>query len=1223
MDESRAVSSLQRALSLDAAARQQIEQDATQLVERIRASRQSGLMETFLAEYGLSTKEGIALMCLAEALLRVPDAPTIDALIQDKIVAADWGRHLGHSASPLVNASTWALMLTGKVISLDDRHGAELLGSLQGMVKRVGDPVVRQAVRQAMRVLGQQFVLGETIDQALQRGREDREQGYTHSYDMLGEAALTAEDARQYFLSYSKAISELSQHCESQDIRLNPGISVKFSALHPRYEFSQRERVLEELVARIGSLALQAKNARMGFNIDAEEADRLDLSLDIIEQVIRHPDLAGWDGFGVVVQAYSPRAMALIDWLHQLAIQLDRRIMVRLVKGAYWDSEIKIAQQQGLAAYPVFTRKVSTDLSYLACAKKLLDYSPHLYPQFATHNAHSVMAVIQMAGERSDFEFQRLHGMGESLYRELKKQRDIRCRVYAPVGVHRDLLAYLVRRLLENGANSSFVNQLMDASVAASALVRDPLQKVSELESIPNPRIVLPEKLFEPVRKNSSGWNLSDPIERKNLLAQRDAFAGQQWQAAPPESIGAPEKEAKPVYNPGDFSDLVGQVFDTRPAQVESAIARARQVQPEWASRAANERAACLQNIAEAISQNAPELIMLMTREAGKTLFDAISEVREAIDFCHYYGAEMKRIDALRSRSARGLFVCISPWNFPLAIFTGQIVAALVSGNAVIAKPAEQTSLIAHRVVHWMHQAGVPEAVLQCLPGDGTTIGAALVADPRIDGVCFTGSTETAQSIHRALASSGNPQAVLIAETGGINAMIIDSSTLLQQAVQDIVSSAFQSAGQRCSALRMLFVQQDIADDLINLLKGAMNELSVGDPHDLTQDIGPLIDADARAMVEQHCESLTAKGCLLHQISVNDEQRRQGFYVAPGLFELDSFEQLEQEIFGPVLHLQRYRAEQLDEVIEVINQRGYGLTMGIHSRVDERVQRISAAAKIGNIYVNRNQIGAVVASQPFGGEGLSGTGPKAGGPNYLYRFLRSTKILSNTTLPAAPGSGLSDSASSLAAQIRAAAKAQPEWNQAEHRSSVFEKMLGHCDAGMREQFQQFLQSLPELSLQTIDLPGPTGESNRLSISGRGVMLCLGSATDNQRIQLQILASLYLGNAVVAVDDGQGELEKFCSQLLAGGLSTGLLRLVEHWQMEELLDSEGLSGVILEDVDSETAEYRQLRQTLAQRPGRIVGVTDNLSDWQTLIVERALCIDTTASGGNTDLLASSG
>jgi RHH-type proline utilization regulon transcriptional repressor/proline dehydrogenase/delta 1-pyrroline-5-carboxylate dehydrogenase len=1215
-DESRAVARLLKNLRFDHAQRAQVETGAAELVKKIRTSRHSGLMETFLAEYGLSTREGIALMCLAEALLRVPDAPTIDALIQDKIVAADWGRHLGHSASPLVNASTWALMLPGKVISTDDKSSTDLLGTLHAMIKRVGDPVVRNAVKQAMRVLGQQFVLGQTIDEALQRGAPERKQGYTHSYDMLGEAALTADDARQYFLAYSSAITSLAAHCKQQDIRSNPGISVKLSALHPRYEFRQHERAVSELVARVGSLALLAKNANMGFNIDAEEAERLDISLDIIEQVLQSPDLAGWDGFGVVVQAYAPRALAVIDWLNQLAIQLDRRIMVRLVKGAYWDSEIKLAQQQGLAGYPVFTRKITTDVSYLACAQLLLDYSPQLYPQFATHNAHSVMAVLQMAGECRDFEFQRLHGMGESLYHELKRDKAVRCRIYAPVGVHRDLLAYLVRRLLENGANSSFVNQLMDESVPPRQLVADPVKKLATLESVSNPKIPLPEDLYAGQRLNSSGWNLSDPITLRALLKQRDAFAEKQW-------FVTGNAITERIINPADFSDTVGALKDTSPKQLEQALQQAVAARSGWAQTAVEQRAKYLCNFADALQENAPELIMLMAREAGKTLEDGISEVREAVDFCRYYGAEMQRISLLAECRPRGIFVCISPWNFPLAIFSGQIAAALVSGNVVIAKPAEQTPLIALRAVELMHAAGIPPDVLQCLPGDGVQVGAALVSDTRIDGVCFTGSTETAQSINRAIAGSGNPQAVLIAETGGLNAMIVDSSALLQQAVKDIISSAFQSAGQRCSALRILFVQSDIADDLMALLKGAMDECRIGDPRELAHDMGPLIDAEAQAVVQQHCEKLTQQGRLIHQNEVPPAIRDNGHYVAASVFELDNFEQLEREIFGPVLHLVRYQSDQLDVVIETINARGYGLTLGIHSRVDERVQRISARAKVGNIYVNRNQIGAVVGSQPFGGEGLSGTGPKAGGPHYLYRFMRHPDTFSShaSALPSAiTNAGKS---SHFSAQVALAAGAQEEWSQSHQSQQIVERVIQKNLPEWRVKFSELKTSLREFSTAVIDLPGPTGESNRLSLHGRGVIVCLGAPGQPERLPLQILLALYLGNAVIAVKGEHAGVETFCKQLFEAGISSRLLRVVDHCSFDDLIHSDGIAGVILEQVDTKDESYRRLRQALAARDGAIISLIETLQDWRSLMVERALCIDTTASGGNTELLAAAG
>jgi RHH-type proline utilization regulon transcriptional repressor/proline dehydrogenase/delta 1-pyrroline-5-carboxylate dehydrogenase len=1199
-DETETVSHLIQAMKLDPAARRRIEEAATILVEKLRGDKQPGMMETFLAEYGLSTSEGVALMCLAEALLRVPDNLTMDALIQDKIAAADWGKHLGHSGSPLVNASTWALMLTGKVIAPEDAGQMDIAGTVRAMIKRIGDPVVRKAVGQSMRILGHQFVLGRDIDEAVKRSADNEAGGYTHSYDMLGEAAHAAADATRYFLSYSGAITALARHCKHDDTRANPGISVKLSALHPRYEFSQRERAIEELVARTTSLALLAKNANMGFNIDAEEADRLDLSLDIIEAVLGNPDLKGWDGFGVVVQAYMPRALPVIDWLNDLATRFDRRITVRLVKGAYWDSEIKIAQEQGLAGYPVFTRKVSTDISFMACTRRLFEYSDRIYPQFATHNAHTVAAVLEMAGDVKDFEFQRLHGMGEGLFELLRQDNDRRCRVYAPVGVHEDLLAYLVRRLLENGANSSFVNQVLDESVAADELVADPVAAAQKLDAMANPHIPLPENLFGPDRKNSRGWNLADPLELAALQKSRDAFREQTWSAAPLIGGVAQTGSSQSVRNPANTGDVVGAVTHATAAHVEEALQLATGATEKWQSTDVEERARCLLQLADLYEENAVELMALAAREAGKTLPDGVGEVREAVDFCRYYAAEA--ISGDEKRQGRGVFVCISPWNFPLAIFTGQIVAALVSGNAVIAKPAEQTPLIAFRAVQLMHRAGIPGDVLQLLPGDGPGVGGTLCADPRIAGVCFTGSTNTARIINAAMAQMGNPHAPLIAETGGLNAMIVDSSALPEQAVRDIVTAAFQSAGQRCSALRILYVQSDIADDLLTLLKGAMDELCIGDPWHMRTDVGPVIDRQAQEIIQTHCRAMEENGHLIAKI---EHQGDSGFFVNPSAYLLSGIEALEREIFGPVLHVVSFEAENLDALVDAINERGYGLTMGIHTRVDKRVQDICDRARVGNIYVNRNQIGAVVGVQPFGGEGLSGTGPKAGGPHYLARFSQSTghRHQQNEI-------HLSCTGGKMGGIIPAALSAQKLWDQQVNRAAIIEQATQALSPPARAAIVEALDSLSGYSAEAIDLPGPTGESNRLSLHGRGVFVCLGESNDALG---QAALALLLGNAAVVIDNDEAELFR-------AALPAGLLATIADVSLQDLETTPALAGVVMEGGGE---GHRALRIALAKRDGPIIPLIDDLSDWRQMLVERALCIDTTASGGNAALLASAG
>jgi len=833
----------------DAARKAAVAANAATLVRDIRDAGQTGLMEVFLAEYGLSTDEGVALMCLAEALLRVPDAYSIDELIEDKIAPSNWSEHLGHSTSPLVNASTWALLLTGQVL----RDGTGITSVLRGAIRRLGEPVIRTAVGRAMKELGAQFVLGETIDSALKNGRERQEQGYTFSYDMLGEAAMTARDADAFFAAYANAIRSLTKECTSDDTRENPGISIKLSALHPRYERGQKARVIDELVPRTRELARMARSAGMGLNIDAEEADRLDLSLDVIEAVLADPKLAGWDGFGVVVQAYSKRAGAVLDWLYALAEKHDRRIMVRLVKGAYWDAEVKRAQVEGLAHFPVYTRKSSTDQSYLCCARKLLGLTDRIYPQFATHNAHSVAAILNMAPSHDVFEFQRLHGMGEALHDMVLSQNKTRCRIYAPVGAHRDLLAYLVRRLLENGANSSFVNQIVDKNVPPEAVAADPFAH----PLTPDPRITPPADLFQPERGNSIGWDLHDPEGEAAFDAARAPFRKTTWQAAPicAENLG--EGTIETVREPANPNRTVGHVQLASPAQVQAAIAGAR----AWSAPQA-ERAAILSKAADLYEENAGEFFALLTREAGKTPADCVAELREAVDFLRYYAAQSAHLDM----AARGIFACISPWNFPLAIFTGQIAAALAAGNAVLAKPAEATPLIAHLAVTLLHRAGVPTASLQLLPGHGHVVGAALT-EAALDGVCFTGSTATALRINRTMAHAMAPDAPLIAETGGLNAMIVDSTALPEQAVRDIVTSAFQSAGQRCSALRVLYVQQDIAKPFMAMLTGAMDELTVGAPWAFATDIRAVTAEDARTKVTTHINAARKAGPLIKQIA--------------------------------------------------------------------------------------------------------------------------------------------------------------------------------------------------------------------------------------------------------------------------------------------------------------------------------------------------------------------
>ena len=970
------------ALAPSREARAEISQHARAMVERLRAEAKPSMMELFLAEYGLSSEEGVALMCLAEALLRVPDAATMDALIEDKIAPSEWGKHLGESHSTLVNASTWALLVTGQVLDAPDTGMA---GLLRGAIKRLGEPIIRQAVARVMREMGQQFVLGQTIQKALSRAASFEAKGYLYSYDMLGEAALTDADARGYHMAYADAIAQIAKAASGKDISSNPGISIKLSALHPKYDLRHRAEVMDVLVPRARSLALLAKSAGIGLNIDAEEAARLDLSLDVIEAVLSEPSLAQWDGFGVVVQAYGKRAAYVIDWLYALAQKLDRRIMVRLVKGAYWDTEIKLAQVEALPGFPVLATKPHTDISYMCCAQKLLAMSDRIYPQFATHNAHTIAAVLHSAAAQKvkHFEFQRLHGMGEALHDQVLRKHGVACRIYAPVGHHSDLLAYLVRRLLENGANSSFVNQIFDAEVPAHVVAADPFEKQDE----PGPKISQPADIFAPERPNSKGFDLSNPEVLAKLQAQR--ARRQTWSYG---DLGDPH----PVHSPAT-GDQIGQIKFLSADQARQLAADAT----PWQVTAA-QRAAVLRKAANLYEDHAEEFFALLTHEAGKTLSDCIGELREAVDFLRYYARQAEALDS----NSHGIFTCISPWNFPLAIFTGQIAAALAMGNGVLAKPAEATSLIAVQATALLHQAGVPKTCLQLLPGHGPIVGPVVCGAPNVSGVCFTGSTKTAQAINQIMAKNLAPHAPLIAETGGLNAMIVDSTALLEQAVQDVVDSAFQSAGQRCSALRMLYVQSDIADAFERMLCGAMQALVVGPPEAANCDVGPVIDAAAQGRIAAHI----ARHKILFQTSAPEK----GYFIAPTLLSVSGMSDLHEEIFGPVLHLARYDAGDLDRVIDDINASGYGLTFGFHSRIDDRVQKVVSRVNVGNLYINRNQIGAVVGSQPFGGHGLSGTGPKAGGPRYLPRF--AAQKLSAAEGPLPPRMNLSELAQAFAAQ---------------------------------------------------------------------------------------------------------------------------------------------------------------------------------------------------------------
>jgi len=1184
-DEYKVIHEMIADAQLSGAERKAISARAADLVRSVRDSAKSTIMEKFLAEYGLTTKEGVALMCLAEALLRVPDNTTIHALIEDKITSGNWGAHVGKASSTFINSTTVALLLTSNLLKDSERHTVG--DTLRRLVKRLGEPVVRTVAGQAMKEMGRQFVLGRDIEEAQSEAKPYMAKGYTYSYDMLGEAARTDADARRYFESYSNAIDSIAKNC-SGDVRKNPGISVKLSALLARYEYGQKERVMNELLPRALKLAKKAAAANMGFNIDAEEQDRLDLSLDVIEGIMADPALANWDGFGVVVQAFGKRASHTLDWLYALSEKLDRRIMVRLVKGAYWDAEIKRAQVMGLTDFPVFTRKAGSDVAFLSCAKKLVDMSDRIYPQFATHNAHSVSAVLEMtrtAGLKN-YEFQRLHGMGESLHDQVLAESGVPCRIYAPVGKHSDLLAYLVRRLLENGANSSFVNQIVDTSISPEEIAKDPIDIVQELgENLSSKVIVRPADLFGANRRNSKGWDITDPVTVAQIDKGRDAFLRHRWAGGPLIAAEVAGTDVVEVKNPAKPDDLVGHITHANEADVDAAITAAEQGFISWSAMSAEERAACVRKVGDLLEQNSDELFALTTREAGKSLLDAIAEIREAVDFSQFYANE-----GIRNKDngeARGIICCISPWNFPLAIFAGQILANLAAGNVVVAKPAEQTSLLAVRAVELMHEAGIPKDAIQLLPGTGSTVGTALTSDPRVAGVCFTGSTATAQRINKVMAENMAPDAPLVAETGGLNAMIVDSTALPEQVVRDVLASSFQSAGQRCSALRMLYVQKDIAENLLEMLYGAMEELGIGDPWALSTDVGPVIDEAARKKIVDHCDKFEREGRLLKKIPVPEN----GLFVSPAVLKVSGIADMEEEIFGPVLHVATFEAKEIDQVVDAVNARGYGLTFGIHSRVDNRVERIASRIKVGNTYVNRNQIGAIVGSQPFGGEGLSGTGPKAGGPQYLRRFLKGDTV----ERPLESG-GKTVDGKKLEELIGSLNKIKLLGSEA--RIDAMQPIFGKVPA--------------PLDAEAEELPGPTGELNRLSNHARGVVLCIGP--DKETALAQVAMALSQGNKVVVVAPGVGDTVSRAAQ--AGLPITGAEGQLDP---EALATARGFEAVV---SCAEKPVLRKYRQALAKRDGALLPlITEHTLD-QRFVIERHLCVDTTAAGGNASLIAAS-
>ncbi|MFM5163355.1 trifunctional transcriptional regulator/proline dehydrogenase/L-glutamate gamma-semialdehyde dehydrogenase [Aeromonas rivipollensis] len=1191
------------------------------IAEKLRnqksASGRQGLVQGLLQEFSLSSQEGVALMCLAEALLRIPDKATRDALIRDKISGGNWSQHLGQSASLFVNAASWGLLITGKLVATHNEAG--LNSSLKGLIGKGGEPLIRKGVDMAMRLMGEQFVTGETIAEALANAGNMENRGFRYSYDMLGEAALTEEDAKRYLASYEQAIHAIGKASHGRGIYEGPGISIKLSALHPRYSRAQYDRVMEELYPTLLGLTQLARQYDIGINIDAEEADRLEISLDLLEKLCFDPSLADWNGIGFVIQAYQKRCPYVIDYVIDLAKRSRHRLMIRLVKGAYWDSEIKRAQQDGLEGYPVYTRKPYTDVSYLACARKLLAVPESIYPQFATHNAHSLSAIYQLAGQNyypGQYEFQCLHGMGEPLYEQVVgKVADGKlgrpCRIYAPVGSHETLLAYLVRRLLENGANTSFVNRIADNSISLQDLVQDPVQQIEQMAAregslgLPHPRIPLPRELYGEARPNSAGLDLANEHRLGSLSAALLASTNTAYQALPMLGNEQPgcDTEAptqfQHVVNPADHRDVVGQVSEATVELVDQALACALSSGQIWQSTPPAERASVLERAADLMESELQPLMGLLVRESGKTFANAIAEVREAVDFLRYYAAQARAHFANESHRPLGPVVCISPWNFPLAIFSGQVCAALAAGNTVLAKPAEQTPLIAAQAVRILREAGVPAGAVQLLPGRGETVGAALIADERVRGVMFTGSTEVAGIISRNLAGRLDAQGrtiPLIAETGGQNAMIVDSSALTEQVVMDVISSAFDSAGQRCSALRVLCVQDDVAERVIRMLKGAMAEYKVGSPEHLSTDIGPVIDAEAKANIERHIKAMGDKGRRVHQIARTQEGAcNRGTFVLPTLIELDSLDELGPEVFGPVLHLVRYPRAKLGELLAQINDSGYGLTLGVHTRIDETIAQVVNTAKVGNLYVNRNIVGAVVGVQPFGGEGLSGTGPKAGGPLYMYRLLGARPQEAVTS------------------QLRQEQGATP---QAEAAKPALLALRGWASK-QAPALVALCDRYGELALSGLTqlLVGPTGERNSYSLLPRERVLCLAADDQEAKTDLlaQLAACLAVGTQVLWQDNAQNRT------LLASLPSEvqGRIQLVADWANSDI----GFDA-LLHHGDSD--QLREVAKLAAARAGAIVGV-HGLHRGETdiplerLLIEHALSVNTAAAGGNASLM----
>jgi RHH-type proline utilization regulon transcriptional repressor/proline dehydrogenase/delta 1-pyrroline-5-carboxylate dehydrogenase len=1234
INEKTAIKHLLPEAEISMAARSRAWERARKMVLQIRSEAEgSGGIDALLNEYSLSSEEGIVLMCLAEALLRVPDKKTQDELIRDKLSQGKWSSHLGSSDSMFVNASSWGLLLTGSMVKYSDSNLKHDFGLVKRTLGKVSEPVIRKAMNVAMKIMGKQFVMGESIEAATERAIEKERNGYVYSYDMLGEGARNMDDADKYYNAYVKAIHVIGKAAQGKGPRTSPGISIKLSAIHSRYEFSHRDRVMDELVPRLKALCLLAKQYDIGLTVDAEESERLDISLDVIEVVFSDNDLKGWNGFGLAVQAYQKRSFFVIEWLRQLTLKVGRKIMVRLVKGAYWDTEIKNAQKDGLEHYPVFTRKASTDVSYHACANKLLEYRDTIYPQFATHNGYTASVILELAGnDKEGFEFQCLHGMGDTLYDQIVSKEKIQCRVYAPVGVHEDLLAYLVRRLLENGANSSFVNAIVDVDKPVESLLEDPVEHTHRVKQIYNEKIQLPFALFGDERDNSKGMDLTDITKISPL---RDNL--NQWFEKNQIDASTLSSDELPVVNPANLNEVVGRLKITTKDDMLTLLSQGQVAFNTWSSTPVKERSDVLRKTADALETNMDELIALCIKEAGKTAQDGIDEVREAVDFCRYYAHEAETLATDTRLEPRGVILCISPWNFPLAIFLGQVAAAIVTGNTVIAKPAEQTGLIALRAIELLHECGLPQHVVQPVIAEGSAVGEVLLPDSRVSAVMFTGSTQTGTLISQILAQRGGEQVPLIAETGGQNCMIVDSTALPEQVIDDVIASGFQSAGQRCSALRVLFIQDDIADNVIRMIKGAMKELHLGDPAMLSTDVGPVIDTKALNALNAHAEYMQEHGTLLYQCEMGDETQN-GYFFAPRLYEIDHINQLQKEVFGPCVHVIRFSGKDIDSVIEQINSTGFGLTMGIHSRIESRAIELARKSRAGNVYINRNMIGAVVGVQPFGGRGLSGTGPKAGGPNYLPRLLqeKSTPCEDELVLDDDALEPTAKSVKEVNKLMEKALEGEKSWRLADlnTRTSHVRQLLAdiatvehtvdfadNLDKTLATARSQLIDIQRKLKKPTV-LPGPTGESNILYLEPRGTLVCFADkeATFHYWV-MSIVTALSTGNTVIAVvsDVFYEEAIEFMNKFNKTGADKGVLQVARLKHLQPLLEHKALAGVV---IDSECRRSAYVAHKLAQRVGAILPTitaeyNDNLI--QRLVTEKTVSIDITASGGNTSLM----